>query len=329
MGPILVLVPASREAATADTLSVIGLGQRLARESRGEVQAAILQSRGTRANTATAIARFTDAVHVADAPWLDDDDDELYPLALAEIVRRISPGLVLVPDSAGLSHLVPSLAEHLEATALTRCDDVNTVAPGFEVVCSMYGGLARARYQVRADGLCVLALNPQANAAALPGSEPGPVTTMDVQRITVSSKVHVTRRVLTDAPGLANAQVVVAGGGGLRTEDDFRRVEQMAEVLGGVAGSSKVPIVRGWARPGQKIGLTGTSIAPTLYLTFGISGASQHMAGCSRAKMVVAVNVDRRAPVFHHATYGVIGDANALLPVLIDALTAARPGNKP
>jgi electron transfer flavoprotein alpha subunit len=119
---------------------------------------------------------------------------------------------------------------------------------------------------------------------------------------------------------LATARVVVGGGRGVGGPDGFAALEELAGLLGGVVGVSRVVTSQGWRPHRQQVGQTGTKISPELYLACGISGAIQHMAGCLSAKHIVAVNTDADAPIIAHAEYAVIGDLNEVVPALVAAI---------
>jgi electron transfer flavoprotein alpha subunit len=120
---------------------------------------------------------------------------------------------------------------------------------------------------------------------------------------------------------LATARVVVGGGRGVGGPEGFAPLEELAGLLGGVLGVSRVVTSEGW-RPHKQVGQTGTRISPELYLACGISGAIQHMAGCLSARHIVAVNTDTEAPIISHADYAVIGDLNQVIPALVTAIRA-------
>ncbi len=122
---------------------------------------------------------------------------------------------------------------------------------------------------------------------------------------------------------LASARVVVGGGRGVGGPEGFAILEELAGLLGGVVGVSRVVTSQGWRPHRQQVGQTGTKISPELYLACGISGAIQHMAGCLTAKHIVAVNTDPDAPIISRAEYAVIGDLNEVIPALVTAIRAA------
>jgi electron transfer flavoprotein alpha subunit len=121
---------------------------------------------------------------------------------------------------------------------------------------------------------------------------------------------------------LATARVVVGGGRGVGGPEGFAPLEELAGLLGGVLGVSRVVTSEGWRPHKQQVGQTGTRISPELYLACGISGAIQHMAGCLSARHIVAVNTDAEAPIIAHADYAVIGDLNEVIPALVTAIRA-------
>jgi electron transfer flavoprotein alpha subunit len=119
---------------------------------------------------------------------------------------------------------------------------------------------------------------------------------------------------------LATARVVVGGGRGVGGPDGFAPLEELAELLGGVVGVSRVVTSEGWRPHRQQVGQTGTKITPELYLACGISGAIQHIAGCGGAKHIIAINTDPGAPILAHADYAIIGDLHQVIPALVEAL---------
>jgi electron transfer flavoprotein alpha subunit len=121
---------------------------------------------------------------------------------------------------------------------------------------------------------------------------------------------------------LATARVVIGGGRGVGGPDGFAPLEELAGLLGGVVGVSRVVTSEGWRPHRQQVGQTGTKITPELYLACGISGAIQHIAGCAGAKHIIAINTDPGAPILAHADYAVIGDLHQVIPALVAALRA-------
>jgi electron transfer flavoprotein alpha subunit len=163
------------------------------------------------------------------------------------------------------------------------------------------------------------------------GTAPGP------PQMSAAVQVHVHKPELAEADlrvravespagaggaSLATARVVVGGGRGVGGPDGFAPLEELASLLGGVVGVSRVVTSEGWRPHKQQVGQTGTKITPELYLACGISGAIQHIAGCAGAKHIIAINTDPGAPILAHADYAVIGDLHQVIPALVAALRA-------
>ncbi len=139
-------------------------------------------------------------------------------------------------------------------------------------------------------------------------------------------RVRLTSRVPAEEGkiSLADARVVVGGGRGVGSPEGFVELDELAALLGGTVGVSRVVTSAGWRPHAQQVGQTGTRIAPDLYIACGISGAIQHLVGCRSAKAIMAINTDRDAPMVTRATYAVIGDLHAVLPAIIAEVRAAR-----
>jgi electron transfer flavoprotein alpha subunit len=140
--------------------------------------------------------------------------------------------------------------------------------------------------------------------------------------------VTVRERVGSGAGGvsLAEAKVVVSCGRGAGSPEGFGIIEELAGLLGGAVGCSRAVTMAGWRPHTDQVGQTGTKIAPEIYIACGISGATQHMAGCKGAKRILAINADREAPILQSADYAVIGDLHEVVPAISAAIRAARSG---
>ncbi|MBT4520501.1 MAG: electron transfer flavoprotein subunit alpha/FixB family protein [Halieaceae bacterium] len=135
----------------------------------------------------------------------------------------------------------------------------------------------------------------------------------------IEERFKVTSRPSAEGPRLEDADIIVSGGRGLGSADNYALIRELASELGGLPGASRVIVDEGWVDSSHQVGLTGKITRPGLYLAAGISGASQHMAGCSAAKTIVAINKDQDASIYRYARYGIVADCLEVLPELIKA----------
>ena len=263
-------------------------------------------------------------VHLRSAS-LAGGDNEILTSALAKYLASEKPACVLLAQTFDARTVAPRLAARLGAGVVMNCTDLAAEGAAILATVTAFGGDTRAVYRCSGASSYVFAVSANALAA-----EPGtgaavPVREVAVDLADVKARVRVVERAkATEGPRLEHAQIVVAGGRGLGVPENFKLVEELAAVLGGMAAASRPIVDDGWAKPSQQVGLTGKITKPALYIAAGISGASQHMVGCSAAKTLVAINRDAGAAIFRYARYGIVGDCVELLPELTRAVRAKR-----
>jgi electron transfer flavoprotein alpha subunit len=240
-------------------------------------------------------------------------------------VRAIEAVGVVVPRGPDALELVPRLAARLGGGAVAGVSALRPADGGAEAVAAVFGGAARATYRILAGTLPVVGL--AAGAGEPPTREQGRATaTLEIAADpSVRRRVRVTKpATATGGPRLEDARVVVSGGRGLRTVENYALIRELASLLGGMPGASRAIVDDGWATAQEQVGLTGTIVTPEFYFAAGISGASQHLAGCSNARTIVAINTDPDAPIFRYANYGIVGDALEVLAALIAEVRRRR-----
>ena len=243
---------------------------------------------------------------------------------VSEAVERLEPSSVLAANTDAGSVVSARVAARFGTGLASDCIDltVNPSTDRIAVTRPVHGGSALAVYEFAGDGLQVVSVRPGAfEPAPISGGMPE-VERLDMSDVGVAGAVPVlVERVVEESEGipLEQADVVVSGGRGLGGPEPFDNLRELCGLLNAALGASRAACDAGWIDHSHQVGLTGKSISPTTYITVGISGASQHMAGCSSARNIVAIDKDREANIFSHARYGVVGDWAKVLP----AFTAA------
>jgi electron transfer flavoprotein alpha subunit len=189
----------------------------------------------------------------------------------------------------------------------------------------VYGGAAVAELAVETTPR-MATVRPRAFEPAQPGAAAGEIRAVPLPAGVqpVVRLVDTVREAQAAGPRLKDAKVVVSGGRGLGGAENWRYVEELAQALGGATGATRAVTDAGWVPPSLQVGLTGTTITPDLYVTVAVSGAVQHIAGCSGARNIVAINKDPDANIFKHARFGVVGDYKQVVPALAQRIRELR-----
>lgn len=264
-------------------------------------------------------------LHVIADPRLTDYAPEAIGKGLAQLVERDRPIAVIGTGSDRSAEVMAHVGARMGLPLVANCTDVRLGDP-WEVTRQRWGGSLLE--DARVDGpIRLLAVTPHALEPAVGSAgSPVPVQPFAPELTDRDLRVRITARVPAEVGriSLADARVVVGGGRGVGSAEGFAQLDELASLLGGTVGVSRVVTSAGWRPHAQQVGQTGTRIAPDLYIACGISGAIQHLVGCRSAKAILAINTDRDAPMVTRATYAVVGDLHAVLPAIISAVRAAQ-----
>jgi len=308
-----------------DALSreVLAAGAPLAR-SLGKELSLVLLGQGLERPAQDGTAFGADRVYLIDHPLVADPTPDVWVGAMEQACHRIQPDIVLLGRSVTGRDLAPRLAFRLGVGSLQDCVELRLDPETHRLAASrpVYGGNVAAVMRSTGDPQ-IATVRPRAYEPLEEAREPtGEVVSLEVQLAPEMAKSRLLERREEPAEGvrLENARVVVAGGRGMGGREGFRRLEELATLLGGAVGCTRVPVDMGWAAPSSQIGLTGKTVTPNLYIAVGISGASQHTSGISVTGATVAINTDSEARMFDSAAYGVVGDWRQVLPAFIEAV---------
>jgi electron transfer flavoprotein alpha subunit len=267
-----------------------------------------------------------DRAYVVDDPLMAEFQPELCLEALTQLCRTLNSRVLLMARTPLGRDLAPRLAARLRVPLVQDCLEVKIDPSTKQLLATrpVYGGNAMATV------LCTqtpqfATVRPKVYRP-LPAQDQrqGAVIAIQVELAPALVKTKVVSTVREEIEGvrLEEARIVVAGGRGLGGPEGFRPLQDLANALGAGIGASRAAVDSGWVPYSWQIGLTGKTITPEVYITVGISGASQHIAGCSGAKCIVAINKDRDANIFRYARYGLVGDWQKLLGAVIEAAQA-------
>ncbi|MEE8046641.1 MAG: electron transfer flavoprotein subunit alpha/FixB family protein [Dehalococcoidia bacterium] len=298
------------------------------RDERGEINQATLQAVSAASGFGDAeitVAITGDApssasslavAHVVTISTVDPGDDGIYEQAtadLAALVSSIRPDVVMFGKSDFGSVVGARLAFRIDAAFAPDCIEISNSGESVSVTRPVYGGSALAEFEIASSPAIVTlragAFEPSGDTGS-PSVETFSSGSRADQRASVSDTVAEAR----DGVRLEDADFVVSGGRGLGGPEPFSVLADLANVLGGAVGASRAACDAGWIDHSHQVGLTGKSVSPDVYIAVGISGASQHMAGCSSSRAIVAINKDGDSNIFKEARFGVVGDWEKILP---------------
>jgi len=271
---------------------------------------------GEAAKSAAAIpgvAKVLQAEDAAYANWMAED--------IAPLVVKLAPNyshVVMAADSVG-KNIAPRVAALLDVGQVSEA--IKVVSPD-TFVRPIYAGNAMATVQT-ADKIKVVTIRPTNFKAAAAGGGSAAIEQVGGEGSKGLSSYVGAELSKSERPELTSAKIVVSGGRGLASGENFKILEKLADTLGAGLGASRAAVDAGYVPNDYQVGQTGKVVAPELYIAIGISGAIQHLAGMKDSKVIVAINKDADAPIFQVADYGLVADYKAAVPELMDALTAA------
>jgi electron transfer flavoprotein alpha subunit len=309
------------------SLEALAIAGRLATELGTTVDAALVGP------VADGAAAGLGAFGVATAHVIADDRLDAYAPAawaagLEQVVADGSFDAVIAPGSERGTEVLAHVAAR---AGLPMAANVVEVEPGERWKVTRHrwaGSLLEAAWLDGAPRLMtiaphgVAALEPMASAAPAAVVQRTPALSESDLRVRVSREVPAA----ADSVSLSDAKVVVGGGRGIGSAEGFAMLEELASLLGGAVGVSRVATSLGWRPHTEQIGQTGARIAPDLYIACGISGAIQHIVGCKAAKRILVINKDPDAPIFSRATYAVVGDVHTVVPAISAEIRRTRGG---
>ncbi|MEH7545566.1 electron transfer flavoprotein subunit alpha/FixB family protein [Neobacillus vireti] len=321
MSKILVFVNQQGDALSSGSREALAFACHLANSTGGEV-AAVLTGPAAVSGSKEAFAFGANKVYTVSNPMLAEYQVDVYVDCLYSVFKHSGADIfVLSFDRIG-KDLVGRIATRIGASAITEVVDFKTEGQKITWVRPIYGDKAFGEYSAKRHQV-VAGIRPKSQTFPFPyESRTGEIISVDYkpkEDLILTKLVVKIQSALSDIR-LEDATIIVSGGRGLEGPDGFTELQALADVLGGAVGASRAACDAGWVPSNLQVGQTGAVVAPDLYIAVGISGASQHLAGITNAKTVVAINSDAEAPIFKRADLGVISDYKRFIPALTEKL---------
>jgi len=309
------------------TYEALSEASRLAGKMDGLVSALLIGDKVR--DKASALAQYSaKTVFVADDPRLAAYSVEGYAGVAKRVCDDLKPDFVFLPATAIGKDLAPRLAAKLGAGLATDVIAVDVVGSDLVLTRPIFAGKALMNLKI-VSGTQVVTFRPKVMALA----EADAALTAEVKEVPLDglldnlrTTVVKTTQTAAGRPDVAEADVIVSGGRGMKAPEHFKMLEDLADTLGAAVGASRAAVDAGWRDHQDQVGQTGKTVTPNLYVACGISGAIQHLAGMLSSKCIVAINKDPEAPIFQVCDYGLVGDVFEIVPLLTQEYKAVKSG---
>jgi electron transfer flavoprotein alpha subunit len=318
------------------TIELLGVGRKLANEL-GEDLSILLMGSKTGGLGQEAIAYGADKAYVAEDSLLDHYNSDAYTQVAADLCRKVSPSIVLLGHSDIGCDLAPRLNARLGGGLTMDCLALS-IDPATKLLVStrpVFGGNAHATVVSKSARPQMATIRAKLALSGAEGTVPpaerndsrqGQVIPVEGKVDPSALKVQVVERIKEEVGGvkLEDAEVVVSGGRGIGSPQNWEMVEELARVLGGAVGATRPACDEGWAAATLQVGQSGKVVSPKLYIAVALSGAMAHISGCLGSKVIVAINKDKEANIFNVAHFGIVADYKEVLPALTAKLQEIR-----
>lgn len=328
MSCILVLAEQRNGTLRDITFEMLSKAQEIARTRNLKVNALLLGDKTL--DMAKELQNYSSAVITFDDEMLANFNSEIYERVIASVYSEHKPTLILIGNTAFGTDLAPSLAVKLDLPLVTDCIDIKLPDKNFLVVRQMYLGKINAELAFKTEP-AIITIRPGAfkkenlnlNGEIIKKSFPPELKQGLRTKFLNYEEVPITGIDIT------KASIIISVGRGIKEQKNIPIVDELAKLLGGVLGCTRPIIDSGWLEKDRQIGSSGKTVKPKLYISFGISGAFQHIAGIKGSEIIIAVNKDPNAPIFSVAHYGIIGDLFKIVPALKSKIQEIKERNTP
>jgi electron transfer flavoprotein alpha subunit len=313
---VLVLAEHANGELAGISTELLGAARRIG-DALGQPVIAAAFGSGAGAAAKQAIAYGADRAVTVEAAVLDEYHNDTWTAALSGVAKEINPSVVLIGQTMVGRDLAPRFAVRSNTAVAMDCIDLKLEGGKLLMTRPVYGGNAHATYSSNTSPAVATVRAKSQEPLEADAGRTGEVKALSADAAS-RGKVIGREEVKAEGIRLEDAKVVVSGGRGLGGPEGFEPLQQLAQVLGGAVGASRAVVDLGWVPVAMQVGLTGKVVTPDLYIAVGISGASQHVAGITGVKNVVAVNKDKDADIFKISRYGAVADWKPFMTAFIE-----------
>src|SRR5438105_4415049 len=250
-------------------------------------------------------------------------ETETYTSALEQAIKQMQPSVVLFAGTSNGRDLAPRVAARLNVGVASDVDRLEWTGGNLRARRPVYSGKAFATIEVTGTP-AIATTRPNAFSVEEAGGGAAEVIEVNVPAAETKMKLLETKTPEAGEMSIAEADIIVSGGRGLKEAANFALIRDLAHAIGGAVGASRATVDAGWIDHQHQVGQTGRVVTPNLYIAAGVSGAIQHLAGMSASKHIVAINKDPEAPIFRVADLGIVGDLFTILPALTEEVKKAK-----
>ncbi len=300
------------------SLELLGVGGNVAGDLGGGLSACLI-GKGVEGLAPELGKHGAEKVCLCESDALENYSPDGYAQAVAAAAKQADPALILFAASAQGKDLAPRSAAKLGAGLSSDCIDISVQDGKVTAKRPVYSGKCYAKTEATGSP-AICSARPNVFPPAEEKGAAGEVVKVDPDVSEVKSQVKELNITATGRPELTEAPIIVSGGRGMKDKENFKILEDLADVLGAAVGASRAAVDSGYADVARQVGQTGKVVNPNLYMAFGISGAIQHLAGMRTSKVIVAVNKDPDAPIFQKADYGIVDDLFKVVPVMTEEM---------
>lgn len=308
--------------ATSGTLEAISAGRLISNKLNAQLSIVVLGSESLELSEDLPNAG-ADYVYLLESPLITQYTSDGYISSILPLIKPLKPAVIIIQSNCNGRDLGPKLAARLKTAYVPDVNGIEIINDEIVFNRPVYGGRLLSLVKCSGEKPWIITLRPRvfekpAGASKISKIEKHPVGISPSAIRTAIKGFERTQKGL----GLTEADIIISGGRGMKSAENFRMLEDLAKMLGGVVGASGAAVDAGWMPHSAQVGQTGKVVSPKLYIACGISGAPQHIAGMSTSKCIVAINKDPDAPIFKIADYGIVGDLFEIVPELIKEFTA-------